>query len=118
MNEGNRIVENFCVKLKKDVQANLVIKEKEKASKYGSPYNGNSRLWAGIKTNTVIKGENTAYQLCAPKYWYWVDKGRNKGNVSKEGRMSIESWIKRKGLNPVKILEDMREKAQIGRAHV
>lgn len=113
MTEGERIVDLFMVKLVKDTKNSLAKKEKAKAAKHGNSWNGNSRLWGTIKAKRVVKGEDVAYQLVMEDYYYWVDEGRNPGPVSKKA--GIESWIKRKGLNPVKVISEMREEAREGK---
>lgn len=110
MTEGERIVDLFLVKLVKDTKSSLLEKEKAKASKYGKSYNGNTRLWGTIHANRLVKGDNTAYQLIMQDYYPFVDKGRGAGNVSRSA--NISSWIKRKGINPVKVISEMRESAR------
>ena len=101
----SEVLENFIVKLKKDVQKSLLTKEKLKAAKYNGSANGNSRLYGTIKTK--ISGSNYV-ALVANDYWIYVDGGRKKGSVSKAGQGKISDWISRKGLNPAKIIFDMR----------
>jgi hypothetical protein len=110
MNKGELIVDSFLLKLVKDTRENLVKKERIKAAKYGNAHNGNSRLFGSIKAYRVVKGNNTAFQLRMNNYWEFVDEGRGEGDVSETGQSSINSWIKRNALNPVKIIEEMREK--------
>jgi hypothetical protein len=110
MSEAQRIVELFMVKLVKDTKASLVNKEKQKAAKFGSSYNGNSRLWGTIKSKTIEEAGLTKVQLKMEDYYYWVDAGRKSGDVASSA--DISGWIKRKGLNPVKIIEGMRQEAR------
>jgi len=113
MTEGERIVDLFLVKLTKDTKDSLAAKEKAKAQKYGKPWNGNSRLWGTIKARRVVIGDKVAYRLVMEDYSYYVDAGRQPEPVSKKA--GIEDWIKRKGLNPVKVISEMREKAREGK---
>lgn len=113
MTEGERIVDLFLVRLVRDTKASLAEKEKAKAMRFGRSWNGNSRLWGTIKAKRIVKDGITSYQLVMADYYYWVDKGRDPGNVSKGA--DIEGWVKRKGLNPVRIISEMREAAREGK---
>lgn len=99
-----RVLDNFIIKLKKDTEKSLIKEEKAKAAKHGSSWNGNSRLLGSIKT----KSTNNSASMSMNDYWYWVDKGREKGNVSDDGLVKIEDWIKRKGINPAKIIDKIK----------
>lgn len=105
-----RVLDNFIIKLKKDTQASLSKQERIKSAKYGSSNNGNSRLWGTIKT----KSTGNSASMLMQDYWKYVNFGRNPGGVSQSGRLNIEDWVKRKGLNPSKIIDDMRAK-KLGR---
>lgn len=112
ISEGDRVVDLFMVKLVKDTKKSLSDKEKLKAAKYGRSVNGNSRLWGTIRAERKQVGEtDVTYSLHMEDYYYWVDKGRKKGGVSKEGQSNIANWIKKNNLNPVKVIQDMRMKA-------
>jgi len=91
--EIDKLLIDFAEVTVNDVRANL-----DKAVNYG----GNpSRLSAKINyippTNL---GDKIVLQIIMPDYGFVLDKGRNAGNVSKEGVESIEKWIKRRGLTP------------------
>lgn len=105
-----RALDNFIIKLKKDTQASLSKQERIKSAKYGSSNNGNSRLWGTIKT----KSDGNSASMLMQDYWKWVNFGRKPGSVSEKGKLNIESWVARKGLNPSKIIDDMRTK-KLGR---
>jgi hypothetical protein len=100
-------LENFIVKLKKDTEKSLEKEGKAKAAKHGTPYNGNSKLSASIKTSIT----GAAVSMSMNSYWHFVDGGRSPGGVSEKGQQSIASWIKRNGLNPSKIIDEMRAKS-------
>ena len=87
-----RVLDNFIIKLKKDTQASLSKQERIKSAKYGSSNNGNSRLWASVKT----KHSANSVSMVMNNYWFWVDGGRKPGGVSEDGLVKIEDWI-----NPV-----------------
>lgn len=101
-----RALDNFIIKLKKDTQSSLAKQERLKSAKYGSSNNGNSRLWGTIKT----KSTSNSASMLMQDYWKYVNFGRKPGNVSIKGKLNIEDWVKRKGLNPSKIIDDMRAK--------
>lgn len=106
------IIEKFGHDLVQDIQENLVVKQREKASRYGTPYNPNSNLYNSVKFDISNKSGSLIFQLTMADYYGWVDKGRDAGNVSKEGQKKIQYWIKQKGLNPVKIISEMRMEAR------
>lgn len=101
-----RALDNFIIKLKKDTQASLAKQERLKAAKYNSSVNGNSRLWGTIKTKSTVNSASMLMQ----DYWKYVNFGRKPGSVSERGKFKIEDWIKRKGLNPSKVIDDMKAK--------
>lgn len=104
----SRVLENFIVKLKKDVQANLLKKEQQKANKYGGSANGNSKLWGTIKAILEPNSDPSKISLVMQNYWYWVDGARKAGRVSRIGQDKLSDWIKRKGVNPSKIIDAMK----------
>lgn len=111
---AQRILENFGVQLKKDVQASLKKKQRAKAAKYNSSYNENSNLVNSIRF-TVKEAEGvTEVSLLMADYWEWVDKGRGKTTAGGSGQVknNIAAWIKKKGLNPNKILAKYGTKKQ------
>ena len=66
---AQRILENFGVQLKKDVQASLKKKQRAKAAKYSSSYNENSNLVNSIRF-TVKEAEGvTEVSLLMADYW-------------------------------------------------
>jgi hypothetical protein len=107
------ILNEFGLKLVKDIKSNLQEKQKEKSSKYGTPYNPNSNLVASVDMNITIKANSYMFELKMADYFDIVDRGRRAGAVSKEGQKSISNWIKRKGIDVKSIISDMREKAKL-----
>lgn len=107
----SRVLANFGIKLKKDLQAKLLEEEKKKAAKYGRSANTNSRLWGSIKISYDNPEDPNTLTLTMNDYWYWIDKGRKPGSVSKSA--DINGWIRRRNINPVKVIEDMKLKAGI-----
>lgn len=99
-----KILENFGVKAKKDLQKSLTDKQKAKAAKYGRSYNQNSRLKNSIKYTVKETATAIELNLYMEDYGDIVDKGRRPGPVSQAGQLSIKNWIKIKGLNPSQIL--------------
>lgn len=107
----SRVLQNFAIRLKKDTQTNLVKKEREKASKNGRSANGNSVLWGTIKITMDPPSDPVVVTMVMQDYWSLVDAGRKPGKVSKEGQKKIVDWIKRKGIDPSKIIADIKAKA-------
>lgn len=105
----SRTLAIFGIKLKKDLQSSLIKKEKEKAAKYGNSANGNSRLFGTIKIAFDNNDNPDIVSLTMEDYWYWINGGRKPGKVSNKGLESIESWIKRKGINPVARIAEMKK---------
>lgn len=106
------VLEDFGETLVKDVQANLADKQAAKAAKHGTPFNRNSNLSNSVKFKISNKSGAILFELTMADYYDWVDRGRNAGNVSEDGQGKIKYWIKKKGLNPVKIISEMRLKAR------
>lgn len=107
----SRVLENFAIRLKKDVQASLQLEERKKASKYGGSANGNSRLWGTIKITLNPASDPLEISLKMEDYWKYVDKGRRAAGVSELGQAKIVDWVKRKGVNPSNIIDKMRAQA-------
>lgn len=104
-----RILENFGVRLVKDVRKSYNTEQKKKASRYSASFNENSKLEGSMKY--VIKETDTAIELdfLMNDYWVFVDKGRKKGPVSRKGQRLISDWIKRKGINAQNIIQQITE---------
>lgn len=67
-----------------DLRDNLLSKEKS---------NTKSKLSGSIKqVNTVFKDDTFTLKIELNDYYKYVDKGRNKGGVSKEGQEKIGEW--------------------------
>jgi hypothetical protein len=103
------ILDDFGFKLVQDVQENLKKKQKEKASRYRTSYNPNSSLVNSIKFKVIEGSGSVMFELKMADYFDYVDRGRRAGNVSENGQSKIKRWVKIKGLNPVKIITDMRD---------
>lgn len=105
-NEGiNRILLNFGITLKKDLQSSLIKKGREKAARYGSVPNDNTTLGDSIRTEIVESDNGVTFNLHLADYYKWVDGGRKPGKVSRAGRASIKDWIREKGINPSEIIQ-------------
>ena len=75
---------NFGKSFVEDLRDNLLSKEKSETK---------SRLSASIKTlNTVYSDGVFKLQIEINDYYTFVDKGRGKGGVSKEGQAKIGEW--------------------------
>lgn len=98
-NEGiNRILSNFGITLKKDLQKSLVKKGREKAAKYDSVPNDNTNLGDSIRPEIIESDAGLTFNLNLSDYYKWVDGGRKPGKVSRAGRESIKQWIRQKGI--------------------
>lgn len=106
------VLENFGETLVKDVQSNLAKKQQEKASRHGTPYNRNSDLMNSVKFEVSNKTGAILFELKMADYYDFVDRGRGAGGVSESGQKKIGYWIRKKGLNPVKIISEMRLQAR------
>jgi hypothetical protein len=106
------ILNEFGKKLVDDVRTNLVKKQQEKAARYGTPYNHNSKLVASVNFEVFNKSGSLMFELTMADYFEYVDRGRKPGGVSEAGQKKIAYWIKVKGLNPVKIMSEMRAEAR------
>lgn len=82
-------------------------------SKESRSKNKNSRLAASIKPFYKESNGAIIVGVTMNDYWYWVDGGRKPGDVSQEA--DILGWMKRKGIDPRRNIEDMREKARVGK---
>lgn len=111
---AQRILENFGVKLKKDTQASLKKKQRAKAMRYGSSFNENSNLSNSVRWVVKESDSSVTLELIMADYWEYVDAGRLPTKQGGTGKVksNIEAWIKRKGLNPNKILEKYGTKKQ------
>lgn len=80
-----------------DVRASYNTKQAQKAK---GPFNQNSRLAASMKYEIRQSIDSIEMVFIMDSSYIWVDGGRKPGKVSREGRASIERWIKRRGLTP------------------
>jgi hypothetical protein len=69
-----------------------------------------SRLGANIRYEIKYTEKGLTFDLIMPDYYYYVDKGRKAGNVSKEGQAKIKNWAERKG-----IVEPFRKELEAAR---
>jgi len=83
-----------------DFGKKLVTDLKEKLRSKGVTFGGGqeSKLAARTKFEITQKAEGIEFALTMPPEYYWVNKGRKPGKVSKEGKTSIENWAKRKAI--------------------
>lgn len=107
------ILDDFGVKLVTDVRTSLEQKQKEKASRYGSPYNSNSKLAASINFTIKNTSGSIVFEFKMADYFEFVDRGRGAGNVSKDGQSSIYKWIRNKGIDPRPIIQGMIDKQKM-----
>jgi hypothetical protein len=79
---------------------NLVTDLRNKLRSKGVTFGGgeDSKLAAKTAFNITQKAEGIEFELTMPPEYYWVNIGRKPGNVSKEGKKSIESWATRKAI--------------------
>lgn len=103
----NRILLNFGITLKKDLQKSLVKKGREKAAKYGSVANDNTTLGDSIRTEIVEDKDGVTFNLHLAEYYKWVDGGRKPGPVSRAGKQSIMKWMRQKGINAPLIIQEI-----------
>lgn len=104
-----RILENFGVRLVKDVRKSYNTEQKKKASRYSASFNENSRLEGSMKYVIKETSDSVELDFLMNDYWKFVDKGRKKGPVSRQGQKLISDWIKRKGINAQSIIQQMTE---------
>jgi hypothetical protein len=109
----SRVLAIFGIKLKKDLQAMILKKEKEKAAKYGRTANTNSRLAGTITLKFDNTDSPTRLQIFIEDYWFWVNGGRKPGSVAKAA--DIHGWIRRKNISPVEIIKKMDREAGVVR---
>ena len=115
MNEGvNRVLLNFGITLKKDLQKSLVKKGREKAARYGSVANDNTTLGDSIRPDIVESDDGLTFNLHLNDYYKWVDGGRGatKKGGSGELKKSLKEWIRRKGINPITFMKDLETKSR------
>jgi len=107
-NEGiNRILSNFGITLKKDLQKSLVKKGREKAAKYGSVPNDNTNLGDSIRPEIIETESGLIFNLNIADYYKWVDGGRKATSNSGNGQLkkNLAIWMRQKGINPSKIIQ-------------
>lgn len=98
------ITEDFGETLVKDIRAKLIAE----GVTFGG--GGESKLGASTRFEIVPTSKGLEFHLIMPKEWYWVNYGREPGNVNEDGRKSIEEWGERKG-----IIDDFNESQLIKR---
>ena len=101
------IVEDFGQQLIQDLRAKLI------AAGVTFGGGGESKLAAGMRFEIVRTSKGFEFQLLMAKEWYWIDKGRKPGKVSKKGRESIESWGDRKGYIGDFINKDLKRRQDL-----
>ena len=104
MNEVEKILEAFAIKVVKDLRKSLSDKLQAKAASYKSKYPGgssnpgDSALSASIKYLIVDSSEGIKLNVYLNDYWEAVDSGRKAAGVSQDAR--IDKWIKSRNLIP------------------
>lgn len=109
------VLDSFGKTLVTDVRASL------KAVGVVSGGGQDSTLGAKTKFEVKYTNDGLEFDLLMPEYWYWVQNGREPGDVSKEGQESIAEWAAKKGIigkfqksNLEKRLEKQRESKRKG----
>ena len=104
MNEVEKILEAFAIKVVKDLRKSLSDKLQAKAASYKSKYPGGSSnpgesaLGASIKYLTVDSSQGIKLNILLNDYWEAVDSGRKAAGVSQDAK--IDKWIKSRNLIP------------------
>lgn len=88
----NKILDDFGEKLVTDLRNKLRAK--------GVTFGGGQDSKLAAKTEFEINqgAEGIEFLLTMPPEYYWVNKGRKPGPVSKEAKQSISSWASRKAI--------------------
>jgi len=103
---GN-IIDKWGVRLVDDLKKSLV--DKGVTFQKG----GESRLAASIKYEITYTDKGLTFELSMADQWYWVDKGRKAGNVSKEGQEKIGAWAAKKGIVEPFRLENLKDRKEL-----
>ncbi len=85
-------LDRFGEEFTRDLQKSLAGKER---------WYSNSRLYGAIGqsvTPATFKDGSFTLKIVLPSYYYWVDKGREPGNVKEEGQEKIADWANRRGI--------------------
>ena len=104
MNEVEKILEAFAIKVVEDLRKSLSDKLQAKAASYKSKYPGGSSnpgesaLGASIKYLTVDSSQGIKLNILLNDYWEAVDSGRKAAGVSQDAK--IDKWIKSRNLIP------------------
>lgn len=88
----DKILNEFGEKLVTDLRNKL----RSKGVTFGGGQD--SKLAAKTEFEITQKVYGIEFLLKMPKEYYWVNKGRKPGNVSKEARIGIASWAQRKAI--------------------
>lgn len=93
----------------------LVTDLRNKIRSKGVTFGGgqDSKLAAKTTFEITQKAEGIEFLLTMPPEYYWVNKGRKPGNVSKEARESISSWAQRKAIVGEFQSRDLQERVEI-----
>ena len=83
------ILEDFGQRLVTDLQQSL----RDNGVTFGG--GGDSKIQPRFNIERTSNG--LEFQLLMAEEWYWVDKGRRPGKVSRKGKEALESWGERKG---------------------
>lgn len=101
------ILEDFGQQLVTDLRQKLT----DRGVTFGG--GGESRLAAKTRFEIVRTPDGFEFQLIMPEEYYWVDKGRNPGKVSKKGREKLEEWGDRKGYIGEFIQKDLKRREDL-----
>lgn len=88
----NNIIDKWGLEFVTELKANL----KNAGVTYAKGSEG--RLAASIKYEIKYTAKGLTFELSMADEWYWTDKGRKAGNVSKGGQEKIGEWAARKGI--------------------
>lgn len=91
------ILDTFGTKLKEDTQKAIDEAIKQRASKNGGDFAGNSRLSASVRFYYSTRSNNPVFNLAMSDYWEVLNDGRGKGKTMPPTD-SILKWIKKRGI--------------------
>jgi hypothetical protein len=109
ISSAQKILDEFGVKLVKDTRKNYNDGQKKRSAKFKGTHNENSVLGASIRFLIKRKQGGIEFQLLMNDYWKYINDGRKKGPVSKEGQSLIEKWIKKKSIDAPRIIDSFKK---------
>lgn len=93
---------------------NLVTDLRESLIRNGVTFGGGgeSKLSGKIRFTMTKSASGIVFELKVPDYAYWLNKDREPGPVSREGRKSIADWAERKGIVGKFMTEDLKRRIE------